>query len=311
MIRRILSLGTIAADTMLYVDKMPGEDGFGHIFSEKIVPGGSSANVAVALKELGNTIFQTGKISDDIYGRIISENFREEGIDTKYLVTEPGGDSLHTYIVVDPSGGHFILANSGNRVMNLEKEEIPEQIFDEIDLFYTDMASPRAGLYIAGECYKRKIPVVYNLQNPPSNDKGLTNEILEEMLGYTTLFITGRATICQTMGIADPMEAVKQFLKNRKLPEGFICTLGADGAEWVTENENLHCGIFPVNSVDTTGAGDAYIAGIMDSYFCKGKSRKESMRDAAAVAALKTMQSGPRFHLEKAELERLLGEPVK
>ena len=56
MIHRILSLGTIAVDTMLYIDKMPGKDGFGHVYSEKVVPGGSSANVAVAVKELGNIV---------------------------------------------------------------------------------------------------------------------------------------------------------------------------------------------------------------------------------------------------------------
>ena len=198
MIHRILSLGTIAVDTMLYIDKMPGKDGFGHVYSEKVVPGGSSANVAVAVKELGNIVLQSGKIADDSFGVIIENNLKEEGIDTRYLVTEPGGESLHTYIVVDKSGEHFILANSGNCVMNLEKEEIPDQLFEDIDLFYTDLASPRAAVYIAGECYRREIPVVYNLQNPPSMDQGVTSEVIDEMLEYTSLFITGKATICAT-----------------------------------------------------------------------------------------------------------------
>lgn len=304
VIRRILSLGTIAADTMLYVDKMPGEDGFGHIYSEKIVPGGSSANVAVAAKELGNTVLQSGKISDDSFGVIIKNNLEEEGIDIRYLVTEPGGESLHTYIVVDRTGEHFILANSGNRVMNLEKEEIPNQLFEDIDLFYTDLASPRAAVYIAGECHKRGIPVVYNLQNPPSLDKGVTEEIIEKMLGYTSLFITGRTTICATTGLENSEEAMKKFIGTHRLPDGCICTLGSEGADWFAE-ETYHCGICEVESVDTTGAGDVYIAGIMDSYYCKQKSKPESMKDAAAVAALKTMQPGPRFRMDQRKLEEV------
>lgn len=304
MIHRILSLGTIAVDTMLYIDKMPGEDGFGHIYSEKVVPGGSSANVAVAAKELGNKVLQSGKISDDSFGIIIENNLKEEGIDTRYLVMEPGGESLHTYIVVDKTGEHFILANSGNRVMNLEKEEIPEQLFEDIDLFYTDLASPRAAVYIAGECHRRGTPVVYNLQNPPSMDKGVTPEVIDEMLGYTSLFITGKATICATMGVDDPVRAVKEFIGEHCLPDGFICTQGCDGADWFAEEE-YHCGICEVDSVDSTGAGDAYIAGIMDSYYCKQKSREESMKDAAAVAALKTMQPGPRFIMDMEKLEEV------
>lgn len=302
MIHRVLSLGTIAVDTMLYIDQMPGDDGFGHINSEKVVPGGSSANVAVAIKELGNTVLQAGKISDDSFGNIIKINLKEEGIDTRYLVTEPNGESLHTYIVVDKTGNHFILANSGNRVMNLEKEEISDQLFEDIDLFYTDLASPRAGIYIARECHKRGIPVVYNLQNPPSLDQGVTENVIEEMLGYTNLFITGKATICVTTGIENPTFAVKKFVGTHELSDGYICTQGSDGADWYAK-EDYHCGICKVESIDTTGAGDAYIAGIIDSYYCKGKSKMDSMKEAAAIAALKTLQPGPRFHMDKVQLE--------
>lgn len=68
---------------MLYIDKMPGKDGFGHVYSEKVVPGGSSANVAVAVKELGNIVLQSGKIADDSFGVIIENNLKEEGIEYK------------------------------------------------------------------------------------------------------------------------------------------------------------------------------------------------------------------------------------
>ena len=99
MIHRILSLGTIAVDTMLYIDKMPGKDGFGHVYSEKVVPGGSSANVAVAVKELGNIVLQSGKIADDSFGVIIENNLKEEGAgfqgDTNVVTLITPEDELH------------------------------------------------------------------------------------------------------------------------------------------------------------------------------------------------------------------------
>lgn len=301
MSKRILSMGTIAVDTVLNVDKFPEEDGFGHVISEAQVPGGSSANVAVALKQLGNTVLQTGKISDDIFGKIIRNNMKEEGIDERYLVTEPGGMSLHTYIVVDQDGRHVILANSGDRAMNLEAEEIPNQIFDEMDLFYTDLASPRAGLYLAEQCAKRKIPVIYNLQNPPMEEHGETAEVIDEMLDYTTLFITGSATICKTMKMEDTEDAVRAFVGNHQFEAGYICTMGTRGSDWFYNDgteKKLHCGIVPVKSVDTTGAGDAYIAGIIHSYFGENQTREECMKLAAAVASMKTTQHGPRLHID-------------
>ena len=124
------------------------------------------------------------------------------------------------------------------------------------------------------------------------------------MFEYTSLFITGKATICATTGIDDPVQAVKTFIGEHHLPDGFICTQGSAGADWFTEEE-YHCGICEVDSVDTTGAGDVYIAGIMDSYYCKQKSKQESMKDAAVVAALKTMQTGPRFSMDREKLEEV------
>ena len=161
-------------------------------------------------------------------------------------------------------------------------------------MFYTDLASPRAGIYIARECHKRGIPVVYNLQNPPSLDQGVTENVIEEMLGYTNLFITGKATICVTTGIENPTLAVEKFVGTHELSDGYICTQGSDGADWYAK-EDYHCGICKVESIDTTGAGDAYIAGIIDSYYCKGKSKMDSMKEAATIAALKTLQPGPTF----------------
>lgn len=105
-------------------------------------------------------------------------------------------------------------------------------------------------------------------------------------------------------GRQDPTEAVRSFIGNHHFPDGYICTLGCEGADWFAE-EKYHCGICKVDSVDTTGAGDAYIAGIIDSYFCKGKSKQESMKAASAIAALKTLQPGPRFRLEKDKLEQI------
>lgn len=300
----MLSLGTIAVDTVLNVDHIPSEDGFGHVCKEEVVPGGSSANVAVALHGLGNEVYQAGKVADDTFGAIVRKDLQDRGIHDDYLVTQPGGSSLHTYIVVDSDGKHFILANSGNRVMNLEAEEILPELFDKIDVFYTDMASPRAGLFIAEECNKRGIPVVFNLQNPPMASFGETLEILQEILEYSSLFITGKATICKTMGIADPIEAVEKFLGDKRPRDGVICTYGEEGADWFVDKKRIHSGIVPVNTVDTTGAGDAYIAGIIHGFYSMESSREESMQLAAKTASLKCMQPGPRVKID----DRLLDE---
>lgn len=303
--KRILVIGTIAIDTILNVDRLPRKDGFGHVELEQEVPGGSSANVSVALHSIGNDVYQSGKVSDDRFGRAVRANLLEEGIHDEYLITQPGGTTLHTYIAVDPIGEHFILANSGNCVMNLEPEEIPDDLFDKIDYFYTDMASPRAGIYIARECHKRGIPVVFNMQNPPMESFGETKECFNNMLDYTSLFITGKTTICETTSMNDPVEAVKYFTDGHALPDGYVCTYGTKGSDWFLPSKQIHCDACCVPSIDTTGAGDCYIAGIIHAFYCQKRTREESMQFASRLAALKCMQSGPRLHYNEKEFTKI------
>ncbi|MSU03008.1 carbohydrate kinase family protein [Tissierella pigra] len=66
--KKVLSLGTVAMDVILETRELPKEDGFGFIDSERLVPGGSAANLSVALARYGIDTYQTGKIGDDKYG---------------------------------------------------------------------------------------------------------------------------------------------------------------------------------------------------------------------------------------------------
>jgi ribokinase len=67
---------------------------------------------------------------------------------------------------------------------------------------------------------------------------------------------------------------------------------------------------FPVEAVDTTGAGDAF-SGALAWSLATGRSHEEAIREAAAVGALATRAVGARASLpDRAELERFLGGPV-
>lgn len=303
--KNILVLGTIAVDTVLNVDRLPQEDGFAAVLEEKAVAGGSSANVSVALKKLGNAPFQSGRVSDDEFGRTAGDDLIKNGVDSRNVVVRHGGVTLHTYIVVDNKGRHFIIANGGKDRMDIRSDELPDNVLDGIDVFYTDMSWPECSIFLARKCRELGIPVVFNLQNTP-NEKTLEKaEHMEEMLGLCTLFITGRTTITETTGANDPIKGFREFTEGKSIEDGCILTLGTDGAVWFRDDGNLKCGIAKVSPVDTTGAGDAYIAGIMDSYYCRERSREESMVFGAELAALKCIQAGPRLMGGMDDMERL------
>lgn len=83
-------------------------------------------------------------------------------------------------------------------------------------------------------------------------------------------------------------------MKKYYVPQGVICTAGDEGALWCDAKESIYRDAYPVEAVDTTGAGDCFLAGFIYAYFCKRMDKQETIEFASASAALKCMQKGPR-----------------
>jgi len=70
-----------------------------------------------------------------------------------------------------------------------------------------------------------------------------------------------------------------------------IMTMGKDGASVIHENEFYHHKGFKVATVDTVGAGDAFLAGFLAALFDK-KSVPQALKEACAIGAYVTSQAG-------------------
>lgn len=294
--KRVLSLGAVAMDVVMETKELPKEDGFGFLDSEVLVPGGSASNVSVALGRYGIDPYQTGKIGDDKYGAEFRKTLVEDGVNDKFLITKEGGTTLHTYIIAVPGGTHCIFANLGNSLTDLKPEELPEDILDNIDVFYTDMFSSKASIYLGKLAKKKGIPVVYNMQCTPSfmAHCGVTMEEIEEMIGLSTVFTSGRDGYYEITGEEDYKKGIEKFYERFNVPEGVVCTAGSEGAVWLHKKGTINMKAYDIEAVDTTGAGDCFLAGLICSYFCENMSKEDSIEFASASAALKCLQKGPR-----------------
>ena len=306
--KNVLAMGTVAMDIVLECTALPKEDGFAYIEKERLLPGGSSANLLVALHHLGAGAYQTGKIGDDEYGRLFRKTLVEDGVDDTYLVTKAGGSALHTYIMAAPNGKHSIFASLGDCVTNLESEDLPETILDNMDVFYTDMFSARASLHLGKKAEEKKLPVLYNMQCVPSfmETCGITKQEIEAMLELTTLLASGRDGYYELTGEKDYQKAMTMVYEAYKPPLGVICTAGSEGAAWLNEEGMLFMPAYPIEAVDSTGAGDCFLAGLIYGYFCKDKTRAEAMQFATALASMKCLQKGPRIRTDAESVQRFI-----
>lgn len=314
MDKKVLSLGAIAMDVVLNSYELPKDDGFALIHHEEMLPGGSASNVSVACASLGMEAYQTGKIGDDEVGSQFRKTLAADHVDDRYVVTKENGTTLHTYIITAPGGKHCIFANAGDAVCTLTPEELPADIMDGMDIFYNDMFSPKAAIWLAEKALEQGKPVIYNMQCVPSfmETCGTSREEIEKMMELCTVFISGRAGYEEMTGETDPYKAMRMIQNKYHVEKGVILTAGGEGAYWYDGEHEYHAPAYEVEPVDTTGAGDCFIGGLLYSYFGEEKDEAYALRFANATAAVKCTIAGPRSRATVQDVLHLMGEgPVK
>jgi sugar/nucleoside kinase (ribokinase family) len=300
-----ISLGDTAVDLIASVPEHPRFGGDSEISVLERHAGGSAANFAVAMARLGISSGLISKVSSDEAGRFLRGGLKREGVDVTHLKQEDGGTGT-IFVIVDRSGQRTMLSFRGVNV-RLLPEEIPRE-------------------YIAGS---RLLHVSgYSLVRAPQCDAALTAMKYAKEANVRISFdpsplvrLAGRKALAKTLGLVDvvlPSEAEAKYLSRKKNiknagrtilkkgPSIVAMKLGRKGCLVMDKNDELLVPAFNVETIDTTGAGDAYNAGFLAGHL-KGWDLKRSAEFATAAAALKIMKVGARNGLPRiGELEAFM-----
>lgn len=311
MVKTILGTGFATMDTLWSTKQLPKADSFAHLNSEELVPGGSCGNMLVAYANLGGNAKQIAKIGDDEFGVTYKQTLEADGVDSSLLKIKKGGTTHHTYIVAAKNGEHCIFSNIGDCLLDLQPEEIDDNIFDGIDIFYSDLTPCKATLRLAELAKAKGIPIVMSLQCTPSfmSEIGIEVEDIKKALTYADLFISGRDTYYEITGITDDhVKATEAFYKEYKPKHGCICTAGSTGSVWVNEAETIIAKAYEVTAIDSTGAGDSFIGALIYSLYELEENYQEAINFASAVGAMKCTIWGPRIKKSAAEVKEFMKE---
>ena len=276
----ILSFGSMNIDYVYQVPHMvrPGEtlDSFG---METFV-GGKGLNQSVALSKAGLSVCHAGMVGED--GEILLHALTQNGVDTRFVMQREG-KSGHTIIQVDESGQNSILLYGGaNR--SLTEEEIDEVLshFSKGDfLILQNELNLLPKLVEKG--WEKGLTVVLN----PSP----LNEVIGQCdLKYVSVLLINEIEGKELSGEDDP-EAILDVLLKRYPHLKIVLTLGSLGAEYADASLRLHQDIFPVKTVDTTGAGDTF-TGYFIHGLANGVPMEETLRRCAMASALAVSRKG-------------------
>jgi len=286
-----IGFGALNLDKIYRVDKIPGKDEEGFVRDLQISPGGSAANTIVGLSRLGINTAYIGKVGDDAEGRILLEDLKREGVETRAVIKAKGRSGT-AMILVDDAGNRAILVDPGVND-TIRYEEIDLGFAKKFKLLHLTSFICKNGLDSLNSQKRivEEFEVVSFDPGMPYAERGL-KEMLP-ILKRTTIFLPNKAEIERLFGM-DYRESAEKCLDLGI--EIVAVKLGSKGCWIKTKEKELALKPFSVEVVDTTGAGDAFNAGFLYGYL-KGKGIEECGKMGNYVASQCIQKIGARSGL--------------
>ncbi|MBK5114635.1 MAG: carbohydrate kinase family protein [Candidatus Heimdallarchaeota archaeon] len=285
----VISVGAVLVDMIALVEEFPKRDGESFVRDFKFMPGGAAANVAVTTSRLGLKTAFSGKIGKDTFGELLLNDLIKEKVHVKETVVISQDISTGScYICVDKKGDRMIMAYSG-AADTLAIDDLPLELFSKANWVnlsdLRNISSIEALLESDNEINFSMSPGALIAQNP-SRAFRLAQKaklIVASVDEITKIFRCSE----------DEINSIAADLIKENKERVIAVTKGSRGATIYSNDGTTNIPIFKVDVVDTTGAGDAFTAGMLYA-LTRGKSPKEAGRYAAACSAICIQELGAR-----------------
>jgi sugar/nucleoside kinase (ribokinase family) len=263
----VVVVGDLATDVVAVLsgEPAPGSDRPATIRSRG---GGAGANVAVHLAALGVPVVLAGCVGDDAAGAALVAELTAAGVGLA-VRTVPGAASGTIVSLVEPGGQRSMLADRGAN-LDLRADDVPSPgPGGHLHLSgYTLLdARPRAA-GLAGLAAARAAGCTVSLD--PASTGPLRAYGVDRWLADTAgvdLLLPNADEARLLTGCADAVDAARALARRHA---AVAVTLGADGALWASGGVLVHRPARPADVVDTTGAGDAFTAGLLSVWTAGG-----------------------------------------
>jgi ribokinase len=285
---RIAVVGSANVDLTTFTSRFPkpGET----IFAEKfdLGFGGKGANQAVASRLCGADVFMVARVGADLFGPATIENFCAQGIDTTHVKAVEGLSSGVAPIFVEPDGQNRIFVVKGaNDALKPADVDAAAETLKTCDCIVLQFEIPLETVYYT-IAFARRRGIRCILNPAPAQpidmsalrdlDFFIPNENEAESITGDSLRNLEDAKRCAEKLLASGIRCV-------------IITLGAKGALLASRDGTGHIPAFTVKTIDSTGAGDAFI-GSFAVFLGEGMTDKEAVHRANLYAGLSTTRVG-------------------
>ncbi len=276
-----LGLGIMPLDLLLTIPEFPELGGKVNGSALTIQAGGPVPNAMVGLARLGLTTAIISAVADDPIGQQVRTELQAEAVSTDYLVSVPGASDTALGFIEQPGGRRTIGLYRGAFVHadNLPLDQLPRPRVIHLDGRDLDAC-------IALAQWGKALGAIISF------DIGSIRNDVSPIFPLVDHLVVADAYALPFTGTGSKTDALRQLQEH--CPGTVVITCGLDGQIGAEPDGSLVAqDAFPVNAVDTTGAGDAfhvgYLFGLLNNW-----PLDQRLRYGSAVAALKCLKPGAR-----------------
>lgn len=275
--------------------------------SFKKAPGGAPANVAVAISRLGGNSAFIGKVGDDEFGHMLKGILTHYGVDSNGVKFDANARTALAFVTLRDDGEReFMFYRNPSADMLLQESELDLDLISRASIFHFGSISlisePCRSTHLAAMRAARNFGALLsydpNVRLPlwPSAEEA-RKEILSIWKEADLIKVSEDEVSFLTDG-GDPFDddvIMQLWHPGLKL---LLITEGQEGCTYYTKHFHGRVSGFKVSAVDTTGAGDAFVGGILsqlviDRSLYQDEARlREALRFANACGALTTTERG-------------------
>ena len=256
--------------------------------------GGAPANVAVGLARLGARAAFLGKVGDDAFGRFLQRTLEQDGVDTSGMVFSPDARTGLAFVSLTAQGERdFVFFRNPSADMTFRPDELREDLFPRAWVLHfgsitlIDEPARAATLRAVDLARQAGALISYDpnlrLNLWPSLDAARAG--MREGLAYADVVKVSEEELAVLSGTDNRAEGARRLLDAG--PQLAAVTLGAQGCHYFTARAHAHLPGFAVHVVDTTGAGDGFVAGMLAGMLPPWRTgRRPAELDAAELDAV-------------------------
>ncbi|NIF35165.1 aminoimidazole riboside kinase [Enterobacter sp. Tr-810] len=266
-------------------------------------PGGAPANVAVGVARLGGNSGFIGRVGDDPFGRFMRHTLQQEQVDISHMRLDGQHRTSTVVVDLDDQGErNFTFMVRPSADLYLEEEDLPAFAANQwlhVCSIALSAEPSRSTTFAAMEKIKHaggRVSFDPNIRLDLWQDQNLLHTCLDRALRLANVVKLSEEELVLISGSNDIAQGIASVTE-RYQPELLLVTQGKAGVIAAFQQKFTHFSAKSVVSVDTTGAGDAFVAGLLASLAANGmpadiNALEPTLTLAQTCGALATLAKG-------------------